>query len=238
MTDWHSHVLPCIDDGSRSIDESLSLLSMLAAQGVDRVVATPHFNALYDEPNEFLATREHSYAKLCEHIGDASLPEVILGAEIAYFPGISNVSELSALTVSGTRLVLLEMPLERWGKYTVDEVLRIIRSDRVKVILAHAERYLPFRNKAALRTFREAGALLQVNASFFINPRTRRRALKMLRLREIHLIGSDCHNIDRRPPRIAEAMDIIAKKLGNNFELHNLKSTNRGEMRSASITER
>ena len=108
-------------------------------------------------------------------------------------------------------------------RYTVDELLRIIRSGRVRIVLAHIERYLGFGNGAAISELCDAGAYLQSNASFFIALRTRRRALKMLKKRQIRFLGSDCHSLAMRPPRIAEAMDVIVKKLGNNFELYKMQ---------------
>lgn len=223
MTDWHSHLLPSVDDGSRSVDESISLLSMLRDQGVTDVVATPHFDATCDEPAGFITRRDAAHALLLEQMSDEALPEITLGAEVAYFSGISNMSELESLAIGDTGLLLLEMPMERWGRYAVEEVLRIIRAGRVRPIIAHVERYLCFGNSASIATLCDAGAYLQSNASFFIGMRTRRRALKMLKERQIRFLGSDCHSIEARPPRIAEAMDIIVKKLGNNFELYKMQ---------------
>ena len=67
---------------------------------------------------------------------------------------------------------------------------------------------------------REIGALMQVNASFFINRKTRRRALALLKREEIHFLGSDCHNLTLRPPKYAEAVKIIKDKLGDNFRFN------------------
>lgn len=223
MTDWHSHLLPAVDDGSRSVEESLSLLSMLRDQGVTDVAATPHFDPTCDEPSSFLLRRDAAHALLLGQMSDDSLPAISLGAEVAYFSGISNMAELESLAIGDTGLLLLEMPMERWGRYTVEEVLRIIRSGRVRPVLAHIERYLCFGNSASIATLCDAGAYLQSNASFFIGMRTRRRALMMLKKRQIRFLGSDCHSVEARPPRIAEAMDIIVKKLGNNFELYKMQ---------------
>ena len=223
MTDWHSHLLPGIDDGSKSVEESIALLSMLRDQGVDEVVATPHFDAARDEPRVFLKRRDTAYAALREQIDGESMPRITLGAEVAYFFGISNMAELELLAIGDTGLLLLEMPMERWGRYTVDEILRIIRSGRVRIVLAHVERYIGFGNSAAISELCDAGVKLQSNASFFIGLRTRRRALTMLKKRQIRFLGSDCHSLVMRPPRIARAMEIIVKKLGNNFELYKMQ---------------
>ena len=79
MIDLHSHILPQMDDGSRSVDESLQMLAALAAQGVTDVAATPHFYASENSPERFLARRRHAWQRLAPHL-TASLPTVHLGA--------------------------------------------------------------------------------------------------------------------------------------------------------------
>ena len=79
MIDLHSHILPQVDDGSRSTEESLQMLTALAAQGVTDVAATPHFYASENGPDRFLARRARSWQQLRPHL-TASLPRVHLGA--------------------------------------------------------------------------------------------------------------------------------------------------------------
>ena len=69
MIDFHAHILPFVDDGSASLDESMSMLRMLREQGVDTVCATPHFDALHDSPDDFFQKRNEAYSKLKEYIG-------------------------------------------------------------------------------------------------------------------------------------------------------------------------
>ena len=218
MTDWHSHILPGVDDGSANLEESVQLLRLLSAQGINTVAATPHFNAGYDNPHSFIDRRDRAYRTLLsEYHEDA--PRIILGAEVAYYPGVSNMAELEALCIGDTGYLLLEMPLARWSRYTQDEVLRLARSGRVTVVLAHAERYIPFRNASNIKELCANGVLVQANASFFVGKKTRRAALKLLREGRIHMLGSDCHNLDRRPPRIAQAIDVIESKSINRSKL-------------------
>ncbi len=86
MTDMHCHILPGMDDGSRSAAESLSMLEASAAQGVDRIVATPHFYAGENSPEVFLSRREHAYERL-KAVWRPGLPEIALGAEVCWFAG-------------------------------------------------------------------------------------------------------------------------------------------------------
>lgn len=216
MVDFHSHVLPQMDDGSRSLEESLSLLRMLAEQGVDLVAATPHFYADRESPERFLERRAAASEKLRSGM-TPDLPAVRLGAEAAYFPGVSRVEGLSDLLLEGTGLLLLEMPAGRWGQYAVSEVLELSCSGVWTVVLAHIERYLSMQKAVVWESLLENGVQMQVNASFFLSRRTCGKALRMLRDGRIHWIGSDCHDLTARPPRIGEASEVIRRKLGDGF---------------------
>ena len=219
MIDFHSHILPCIDDGSASVDESIELLKMLGNQGVTHVFATPHFDASCDTPTSFFNNREDAYMKLMKALDgqDKELPKVLLGAEVMYFSGISRMSCLSDFTIDTTSLLLLEMPVGVWSEYAVQELINLCCSGEFTVLLAHVERYFQYQSSSVWRRLLESGILTQANASFFIDPQTRRRALKMLTRGEVHLVGSDCHNLSLRPPRLDEAFSVIEKKLGKDF---------------------
>ena len=220
MTDYHSHVLPGIDDGAKNIEESLLLLKDLKSQGVDTVYATPHFDALVDNPDIFLVRRNEAYEKIAPLITTDEYPTVYLGAEVMYFSGICNIQNISKLKFANCNLLLLEMPIERWSEYMVSEITKLSLISDVKVVLAHVERYRPLQRRSTWRKLLDYGILMQVNASYFINKKTRRAALKELGKGEIHLLGSDCHSTKNRPPKIAEALGIIKEKFGNNFKIN------------------
>lgn len=218
MIDFHSHILPYIDDGSESVEESISLLKMLAEQGVDTVCATSHFYPSEDSPGNFLGIRKKVYKKLKNALPkDESLPKILLGAEVAYFSGISKMEDLTQMRLEGTKILLLEMPIAKWSDYTVREIIDISCAGNIKVVLAHIERYKNKQRKIVWDALRESGVLMQANATYFTNPKTRRKALKQLRRGEIHLIGSDAHNSSERAPEISQALQIIEEKLGKEY---------------------
>lgn len=216
MIDWHSHVLPELDDGSQSVGESLALLSMLSEQGVDTVIATPHFYAEQETVESFLKRRGESYEKLSDGLKEG-MPRILLGGEISYYPGISRLEELPLLCIEGTRILLLEMPFSEWSESVVREVETMLLSNRFTVALAHIERYLDMRNGESIERLLSLGAVAQSNAGFFCRKSTRRQAIKLLRAGVISLIGSDTHNVEYRPPRIDEACEFIEKKLGYEY---------------------
>ena len=216
MIDWHSHVLPRMDDGSKSVEETLELLSMLSNQGVTTVVATPHFYANDESVSSFLKRRSESYASLCDSLGD-SMPKILLGAEVSYYSGVSRLEGLSSLCIEGTRLLLLEMPFAKWTEHTVREIKELAAQGQVTVVLAHIERYIDMQDKSIFEELSSYGVLMQVNASFFDYRATKRKALKMLSRGEIQVIGSDAHGIKTRPPILDKAYEAIQKKLGGDI---------------------
>lgn len=216
MIDFHTHVLPFVDDGSKSVEESIALLLMLKEQGVDTVVASPHFRPEKESVDSFIKRRDEAYSRLKAELSPG-LPSVLLGAEVSYYEGISHLEGIERLTLNQSNLLLLEMPMRRWSEFMVREVVELITVNGFDVVLAHAERYERFATKDDLTYLLEQGAFIQVNASFFTVRFMRNKALKWLKKSMFHCIGTDCHNLQSRPPRMREALDIIKKKSGNNF---------------------
>lgn len=216
MTDFHSHVLPQMDDGSKSIDESIEMLHRAAQQGVRTMVATSHFYAAKESVFEFLSRRNDAAHELYTAMQKKpGLPELRLGAEVAYFPGISKIPEIEYLCVEGTRVLLLEMPFEKWTKRIFQEVDALTAVRGLTVVIAHIERYVGWGNDwKAVRELMQYDVLLQSNAEFFIGNWSRFRALRMLKAGEIQLLGSDCHNLASRAPNLGKAFDVIERKCG------------------------
>ena len=216
MIDWHTHILPGMDDGSRDVAESISLIKMQVSQGIDTVVATPHFYANDETINSFLDRRKKSLELLKSELPDTS-PKILLGAEVRYYQGISRMADLNALRIEDSKLILLEMPMSTWTEYMIRELIEMSGRGEVKIVLAHVDRYLNFQKAGVLERIFKSGILIQANASFFNDFSSKRKALAFLRKGNIHFVGSDCHNIASRPPQIGKAFDIIKKKFGKDY---------------------
>ena len=216
MIDVHSHILPGMDDGSKSIEESISILKRMAEQNVETVIATSHFYADREMLEHYLARRERAYQKLTAAMEEAAvrLPEVILGAEVWYFDGISHSDSLRPLCTAGTDILLLEMPFSKWTERMIGEILSLKEESGFTVLLAHVERYLRWQKKEIWERLSEQEILMQTNAEAFLERKTARKVFKMLKLGQVQLIGSDCHNLSSRPPNYSEAIEKIRKKLG------------------------
>lgn len=217
LTDFHSHILPGMDDGSRDVETSLKMLRRIAQQGIGRVVATPHFYARREQPERFLERRSHTEQKLRQAMpGQEGLPELLIGAEVHFFRGIAESEWLSHLTIRGTNSILVEMPPAPWPDALCRELADIWEKRGITPIVAHIDRYIgPFRTYGIPRLLQELPVLVQANAEFFLERSTARMALNMLKADQIQLLGSDCHNLTDRSPNLGDAVSRIEKKLGH-----------------------
>lgn len=217
VIDFHSHVLPGMDDGSRDVETSLEMLRISRSQGVDVIVATPHFYASRDRVDRFVRRREQVFGTLTQELDslNAPAPRVLLGGEVAFFSGISRAEELSALTIQGTKALLLEMPFRPWTQSDLDEVSQLIYNRGFEVILAHLERYFPFReNGPYIQQLLSMRLYVQVNTEDLLDWRKRGKLLRMIKYRQVQLLGSDCHSLHRRPPNLGQGRAVIQKRLG------------------------
>lgn len=213
MLDIHSHILPKMDDGSKSVEMSLEMLRATQRQGVDTIVATSHFYADAESPDDFLRRRAHAIKKLRAQL-PADSPEILLGAEVLYYPGISHSAELARLAIEGTSLILIEMPFSNWGERIFDELHTFESNFGLRVILAHVERYQGIQKRAIFNALLDDSFLIQCNASAFLSMRSRRLALNLLDHDKLRFLGSDCHNTTTRPQQMKDARGMILKKRG------------------------
>lgn len=216
LTDFHSHILPGMDDGSDSMEETLAMLRLEAAQGITHVIATPHFYPRHDAPERFLERRAHAEQQLHAALAaEAGLPRVSVGAEVCFFPGMSQWEMLPQLTVGEGNCILIEMPPPPWSDGDYRELERIWQYRGLIPIVAHIDRYIrPFRSYGMLRQLSELPVLVQANADFFLTRATASMAMGLLKADQIHLLGSDCHNMTDRKPNLAPALQRIERKLG------------------------
>lgn len=199
MIDFHTHILPGMDDGSRSVEESLAMLQAEGDAGIERVVFTPHFYASQNSPKEFLRRRKESWSALLPHMY-RGLPKVSFGAEVQYFEGICQAAEIAALRIAGTPYLLLEMPFRRWEDRMLDDILELSTHPDTIVVLAHIDRYLSNVSSRSLAYLRNNGVKIQMNVSAFGERRQGHLAMSMLKAGEVHILGTDCHSMGHRRP--------------------------------------
>ena len=217
LFDLHSHVLPGIDDGSVDVTEAISMLKLAYENGIGFMIATPHFYPRENTPEQFMCNRDASVDKLLEAIkneGVKEIPHLGLGAEVAFFKGMSRSTALEKLCIQGTRLILIEMPFTRWSAAILDDLLGIKTVLGLVPVIAHLDRYLQYQDEDILSEVLSGEVLIQINASSIENNKKSKRILKMVGDGEIDFLGSDCHNLTDRAPDMHLAIDTIEKKFG------------------------
>lgn len=216
MIDLHTHILPGLDDGAQSMAESLGMARIAVADGIHTVVATPHFNpdAKFGWA-EVLAAVDAVRQALTE--AQVAL-RVLPGAELMISPEIPQfVGKDGAYTINGSRYVLVELPLQQYPLYT-EHVLFELQLKGLTPILAHPERNSRIQgNLDILGRMVQRGALVQVTTSSLLGDfggRMRQAAEAILNHRMGHIIASDAHSPEQRPPALAAARSRAARVVG------------------------
>jgi protein-tyrosine phosphatase len=209
MIDFHTHILPNLDDGAKDAAISAALLQMEADQEVKEIVFTPHYYGKRSV-GHFLALRNEAFAKIQPFI--PSGVKVRLGAEI-HFTGVNDPAfeSICTLGVEGTKTVLLEFPFTTgWSARIFDRVEKFIADTGYTPIVAHVERYDEvLKNPALAYSLAELGCLLQVNTGAFLDKKTQGFALAMLKHGLVHCLGTDTHNVETRAPDYAAAKEVV-----------------------------
>lgn len=215
MVDFHTHILPCIDDGSSNAEMSVEMIRSDMEQGVDTFVFTPHFYANHNTPEHFLEKRSASFKFLQVELEKNEIsPRMILGSEVHYFPYIGS-AEISALCIGDTDVILLEPPFRKLDKLFFKDVEDLIDHQNLTVVIAHIERYVGrFNAKKTIEELRDLGAYIQSNAEFLIRQKW---ALSLYKQGCIDILGTDCHNLTERAPNIGTAVRILQSSLGSDY---------------------
>ena len=222
ITDWHTHILPEMDDGSRSVSEALDLLDLSCKQGVSTVVLTPHFYPHKESPDSFFRRREKARRLLEEAIfegdkEDKQYPSRMLGAEVYYFHELASMEDrdLFRLCIGQTNMLMVEMPESVWEESAFLCLERLLQERQVIPLIAHIDRYYKsVSDYERLQWLIDEGLRVQLNADMLLNPFSRKKALRWIEDGLVHLIGSDCHNMNVRKPNIDKALNALQKRLG------------------------
>lgn len=211
MVDFHTHILPEMDDGSKNVLESCRMLACSADYGVQAMVATPHFRRADESVARFLKRRQAQYEKLMAECIAQPAPRIVLGAEVSFFPGISEEADLEKLCIDGTKLLLMELPSTLWSSQTLTEVYSLMTSRGITPVVAHIDRYLcmPY-----IEQLIAMNTPVQINSSAFATRRISGRLFRLLGQHRLFLLGSDCHGMEIRPPNLDIACKFIGSKQG------------------------
>lgn len=218
MVDIHTHILPGMDDGAPTAQIALEMLQEQAAQGVTAVVLTPHFYREREEVASFLARRERAMAQLQAAI-DAlpaqqreQLPQLILGAEVAWRPNMKQWEDIDQLCIGSTRNMLLELPTIKWTDQVVNTIYNLLNMG-ITPVLAHLERYFYPQRRTALEHIFSMGIPIQISAGSLQRPIGGCRLVRFMGRARNAVLASDCHSRNHRPPNMAEGVARLQQKL-------------------------
>ena len=221
MTDLHTHILPGMDDGAQSAEESISLLRAERNCGVTAVMLTPHYYPEQETPDQFLRRRADAYETLLRKLDTLkpedrdTLPALYLGAEVAWGPNIPEWRDLERLCcLSGGQYLLLELPSMPWDGGLIRELYELMSRTGLTPILAHIDRYLPTQPKEILNELLDMGLPTQISADALLHASMRHRTLQLIRHDRVQFLISDCHTLSERAPRLDKAAAVLKRRLG------------------------
>lgn len=208
MIDFHSHILPGIDDGSRSIEQTIRMLKEAKEAGFTKIISTSHYIEGYYESDE--AERTELLNEVQKNISGI---ELYLGNEIYITNNmIDLIQNKQASTINNSKYVLFEFPLSAKSMNDKEVVYRLIENGFVPVI-AHPERYSYVQdNPEYIEELAEMGALFQANYGSIIGmygKKAEKTLKKLLKNDLIRFFGTDSHRIDQ----VYTKMPKILKKL-------------------------
>lgn len=219
IIDIHTHILPGIDDGSQSMDESIQMLRIAEREGITDMIATPHYKG--GRHNASPQTVQRLFGELMGHAKELGIHVSIhLGNEILYFSEVEEaLDEGQVFTMNGSDFVLVEfLPGDRYGY--IRNALDHVQSMGYTPVLAHAERYACMLNKDAIRQIRDMGVRIQVNAASVegaLGWKVKHFTHEILRRHLVDYIGTDAHSCIKRAPELWKCAKTLYKKFGSEY---------------------
>ena len=221
MFDIHSHIIYHIDDGSRTLEESLELIREDCAQGAHAIIATPHYDVQY--PTDPARIRTKLAAIEAAANADALDVHLYAGNEVLWFDSMTErLQSGEILTLAGSHYTLIEFYPEE-SYQTILRAVRNVRNAGYRPIIAHAERFRAMQEHG-LAEVRELGAYIQLSTEPLSHKglsglldRETKFIQKALRNQEADFLGTDMHRTDRRPPVLRDAIRWIERNLDRDY---------------------
>ncbi|HGI8675786.1 TPA: capsular polysaccharide biosynthesis protein Cps4B [Streptococcus agalactiae] len=222
MIDIHSHIVFDVDDGPKTLEESLSLIEESYRQGVRIIVSTSHRRkGMFETPEDIIFKNfsivKHEAEKRFEHL------QILYGGELYYTSDMLEKLKLKQIpTLNNTKFALIEFSMQTSWK-DIHTALSNVLMLGITPVVAHIERYNALENqKERVKEIINMGCYTQINSSHILkqklfndkHKRFKKRARYFLEENLVHFVASDMHNLDVRPPFLAEAYKIICGDFG------------------------
>ncbi|EOI00172.1 protein-tyrosine phosphatase [Enterococcus haemoperoxidus ATCC BAA-382] len=221
MIDLHCHILPGIDDGAQSIDDSIDMAEMAVKQGITHILCTPHHNnGKYDNSAGKVIS---CVSALQEELDRRKVPltlfegqEVRIGGEL-----LEQIQTNDILFADlNNRYLLIEFPTNEIPAYSKQMFYKLLEAGHVPIIV-HPERNSKFiEDPNRLLPFLEMGVLTQLTAPSYVGifgSKIEKIAKQMVAHSMVYMMASDAHNIDKRGFFMKKAYDAIAADMGSDY---------------------
>ncbi len=226
MIDLHSHILPNLDDGSHSLNESIEMCRLAEADGITIIVATPHFKeGIFINDPCLINTK---LIELKRHLKNNNIQlSILAGAEISltydFDLFFKNVVEQKLMRINeSTNYLLVELP-EFFNVLNVKNLFFRLKLCNITPIVAHPERNdTILRDPFVLKELLLVGSLLQITADSLLGKsgkKVTKLSINMLKNNMVHIIASDSHNSNYRTPHLSSAVKVASKIIGKSQAL-------------------
>jgi protein-tyrosine phosphatase len=215
MVDIHSHIVFGVDDGAKTIEDSLAMLELAANSGTTDIVATPHSDLRYQFDPVLVATR---IAEMQARIGDRI--RIHRGCDFhLFYDNIENCKEdRSRFTINGHRYLMVEFADSQIPK-TIANIFEDMIVSGITPVITHPERNaLLMRRVSDLVQWVRAGCLIQVTAQSFtgrFGKSAEENCKRLMRQRLVHFVASDAHDTEWRPPDMRAPYQYISAEYGD-----------------------
>lgn len=216
MIDIHCHILPRIDDGAQTIEDSLDMAKEAVREGISSIIATPHHNPSYRNTKDEII---EAVIELNNSLKEASIPlEILPGQEVRIYGEIvEGLNNGEILSLSHSQYMFIEFPSNHVPRYA-EKLLFDIQLQGLIPIIVHPERNKQLMEQPdLLYQFVEKGALTQVTASSlcgYFGKNIKKFSEQLIEFNLTHFIASDAHNLKNRTFKMAEALDLVDSKYG------------------------
>lgn len=237
MIDIHTHILPGVDDGAKTVEQSLFMVRQGQEAGINTICATPHI--LHQVTPQFEQKINRSFDLLKAKIAESeSKVHLVLGSEIYVREDINSLKKFDFFTLNKTgKYLLMELP---WGQFPlhVDRIVFELQLEGQIPIIAHPERSIITKKQLGnVENLVQKGALMQVNAGSllgFFGRKIKRMTEELLRQNLVHFLASDAHDhfscsIEILPQAFSCASKIIGEKKAKELVLSNPQRVIQGE---------
>jgi protein-tyrosine phosphatase len=216
MIDIHSHVLPFVDDGSRTLEASLSMIKIACESGVTDLFLTPH----YMKTRNYLSTYEDNLSVFLNFQRQVKIAgydiRLHLGNEIYYtIDTMRQLQKKTVIPMGTSNKVLIEFSLSGQEEDIVEAIHNLKASGYVPII-AHPERYPYLKSVTDYGLMKKMGALIQLNAPSIVGKygqTIQKMAMRLIKLDFVDFVGSDVHEF--RANDLKAAYDTVRDKFGN-----------------------